>query len=293
MENQAVFLKSIKPLAIEEFLDFYFYRRLAHRLVPWLVKWRLSPNQITTLSLMFGLVAAYLALKQFFVAATCAAFVAILLDCCDGQVARLTGKVSPLGRSMDGVCDMIWVSALWWCIFFSDYFIERGYAIFWFMFFSATSMMVHCWHFDGVKVRYLELVDPAALEGDLDVASALSLARSKIRSWNLLEAVLALCIAFQAYFFVWGWKKKESCELSPEQRQLARKILEPVIEKWSWLGEGHHNTLVLLGMLVAPVTSHGLITAFFVILVPMNLWWLVCEYQFYRGFCAVKRQISA
>src|SRR5688500_16009836 len=178
--NQTAFQKSLKPAAIEEFLDYYFFRRAAHALVPGLIKIRISPNQVTTLSLIAGLAGSYLVLQQRFLPGAFLAVIAIILDCCDGQIARLTGQTSPLGRAIDGFFDLVWIAALWLAVYNSDYFQQRGYSgasVLMLMVPSSISMILHCWKFDAVKLRYLSLVEPAYSERAL----------SANESWRLMK----------------------------------------------------------------------------------------------------------
>lgn len=271
-------LKETKPAAVEEFLDFYFYRRVAHYLVPLCTSLRMTPDQVTTLSLLTGLSAAYLVLHRQFIISAILVIGAIILDCTDGQLARITGKTSPMGRIMDGFFDSLWVTALWLAIFFSGYFQGRGISpgTFWLMFFASLSMFLHCYRFDGIKIKYLELAEPGFWEKDLDYEQATTLLRDELKRIHLFRALLALIIVFHVYFFVRGKMEKLNVEISEAGRGIAKERLEPIMRRWTWLGEGHHNTLVILGLLAAPWTPYGLIAAFVTILLPMNLWYALC-----------------
>lgn len=270
--------RSLKPTAIEEFLDYYFYRRVAYFFVPFLIRRELTPNTITSLSLFTGLVGAYATFYGHFAWGALICFFAIVLDCCDGMVARLTGSVSVFGRIMDGFFDAIWVTALWLAIYHSGYFQRLHLSIFPLMLASSLSMIVHCWRFDGIKVQYIELCEASFNEGDLDAPTAIRLFCCELKKWRLFSALFALIIAFQMYFFGRGARKKSE-PLFVERCQKNKEVLEPVINLWSFLGEGHHNTVVLFGMAMAAVTPIFLIAAFGVILVPLNLWWFYCEYR--------------
>lgn len=287
MNPNMSFQKSLKPMAIEEFLDYYFYRRVAFQLLPFLQRLKLTPNQVTTLSMLFGLVASFLVYHQYFFLACLWAVFAIFLDCSDGQLARLTGQTSPYGRVLDGVCDMVWVTAFWLAVYFSGYFQELGFAnIFWLMLPSSISMIVHCWRFDGVKVQYLEVCGETFSDQDIDVYESLQKGKAAFKKRNFFEAFLMASSAFQGYFFGRGNKKKKQCQRTSEEATLIRSQLEPVLDHWSWLGEGHHNTLVILGVFLAAWTPYGLIGAFWAVFLPMNFWWLYCEWQWFQ---AIKR----
>jgi len=101
---------SLKSIEIEEILDLVFYRPLAFLFVKTIYRTNLTPNQITGLALVFGLVAdlffAYGDHSSLIIAAV---FLIIydVLDCADGQLARLKKNGTPVGRIIDGVADYI------------------------------------------------------------------------------------------------------------------------------------------------------------------------------------------
>lgn len=286
--NNPTFEKSLKPTAIEEWLDYYFYRRIAYRLIPYLYRLKLSPNQVTTLSLGSGLLASYLVYHHQFVMGAILALIAIFFDCCDGQLARLTGQTHPLGRAMDGTFDAIWITTLWLSIYHSHALQHRGiHSLFllWLMIFAAISMVLHCWRFDGIKIHYLLLADPSFSEKNLSFDEAKKLTIQLFKKGQLFLAFIGVCMAFQAFFFLQGTGKKNPGNKASLNKANPgnRKILEPIINTWSWLGEGHHNTSVILGLLFLPLTPWVLIAAFAIILIPFNLWWVYCEFLWARG----------
>ncbi len=95
-------------LEVEEFLDLILYRPVALVFVRIVHRSPLTPNGVTFLSFLAGLASAY-----SFAAGTPSGFawggiwyaIANTLDCSDGQLARLQGSGTPLGRLVDGVVD--------------------------------------------------------------------------------------------------------------------------------------------------------------------------------------------
>jgi phosphatidylglycerophosphate synthase len=84
--------------------------RLAHALVLPLRHTRVHPNHVTTLALLVGLAAAGLYATATQLGADLGAacwVVACILDHADGELARLTGKVSAFGHRYDRVADLI------------------------------------------------------------------------------------------------------------------------------------------------------------------------------------------
>src|SRR3989441_13300000 len=67
----------------------------------------LLPNLVTTTALFAGFYAIVMAMNQRFDNAAVAIFVAMILDCLDGRVARLTRTQSAFGAEYDSLSDMV------------------------------------------------------------------------------------------------------------------------------------------------------------------------------------------
>ncbi|HUU75913.1 MAG TPA: CDP-alcohol phosphatidyltransferase family protein [Methanoregulaceae archaeon] len=65
----------------------------------------ITPNQISLLSLFFGILCAYLYYRQDFVAGSIMLFVSAVLDLVDGSVARKTFKETRFGAVFDWIVD--------------------------------------------------------------------------------------------------------------------------------------------------------------------------------------------
>jgi phosphatidylglycerophosphate synthase len=85
-------------------LSYFFLRHISwivsfHVLVPL----RLHPNAVTVLSMASGVTAAAFAVSGYFLAAAVFILIWALLDCCDGEVARFTGRQSKVGQVLEGL----------------------------------------------------------------------------------------------------------------------------------------------------------------------------------------------
>jgi CDP-diacylglycerol---serine O-phosphatidyltransferase len=98
-----------RPLEIEDPSNRWFIHRLSAALLPNAIRWRLSPNTISLAGLASGVFAGGLYAHAPSVLACVAGLLFMIcwhvFDGLDGQLARATGKTSPLGRVLDGVCD--------------------------------------------------------------------------------------------------------------------------------------------------------------------------------------------
>lgn len=261
----------------EEWIDVVFFRRLAHPLIPLLIRLKMSPNQVSTTSLVAGLLASWVVLEGYFGWGSLIAIAAVVLDCCDGGLARLTGKASPLGHILDGFFDICWITAFWLAIYFSGYFQRLEIKILPLMIAASSSYIIHCWRFDGMKVTYLEMVEPRESENPLYMSDVTSLVKNKWKSGRLFEAFIGCLMAFHLYFFVRGTKKKKNFDMIPEAKSVVRAKLAPLVKTMSWLGLSHHITLIVIGMILTPWSPYPLMSAFWIIFVPMNLVYFYCE----------------
>ena len=74
------------------------------------------PNQVTTLALMFGLIAAWFVYRgRFWEGAGFFAF-SYLMDCMDGNMARRYGMVTAFGDWYDHISDIVKTVALYWAV---------------------------------------------------------------------------------------------------------------------------------------------------------------------------------
>jgi hypothetical protein len=102
--------RSLKMPEVEEVLDLIFYRPVAFLFVKLIYRMPVTPNGITMLSLLSGLIAAWyfsIGVSQALVVGALWYATANILDCSDGQLARLQQSGTLLGRVVDGVIDYI------------------------------------------------------------------------------------------------------------------------------------------------------------------------------------------
>lgn len=91
-------------------VDHYVNRQVSRPLSRLFMKLGCSPNVITVLSLVIGLTGAACFATGSYWAGIVGALLfqlAVIIDCCDGEVARLTFAESPLGQALDLVSDNI------------------------------------------------------------------------------------------------------------------------------------------------------------------------------------------
>lgn len=99
-------VRSLQTLkgGLDGFVDRYVNRKCSGFLTRLFLKLRWTPNTITVLSMVVGLFAAGLFIPgswQFAVIGALLFQLAVIIDCCDGEVARLTYSESKFGQELD------------------------------------------------------------------------------------------------------------------------------------------------------------------------------------------------
>jgi hypothetical protein len=92
------------------FYSTFVVRKLSKPLTGLAIRWRLSPNAITVISFVIGLLAAasFAAGNRWFVALGAVLLqLSLVIDCVDGEVARATRRFSTLGAWLDASTDRV------------------------------------------------------------------------------------------------------------------------------------------------------------------------------------------
>ena len=91
-------------------VDRYVNRKFSRILTPFFIKLGISPNAITIISMLIGLGgAACFAVGSYKLGIIGALLfqLSVIVDCCDGEVARLTFTESPFGQELDIIADNV------------------------------------------------------------------------------------------------------------------------------------------------------------------------------------------
>ena len=91
-------------------VDRYVNRKCSGILTPFFIKLGISPNAITIISMLIGLGgAACFAVGSYKLGIIGALLfqLSVIVDCCDGEVARLTFTESPFGQELDIIADNV------------------------------------------------------------------------------------------------------------------------------------------------------------------------------------------
>lgn len=116
--EQKEFESSLKSIETENYIDRKFYRPIGFKLAKALQNTGITPNAVTVISIFVGAMGGFFFHYHPYsiVWAVCGVIALILantLDCVDGQLARLTGIKSEIGRILDGFAGDIWFACIY------------------------------------------------------------------------------------------------------------------------------------------------------------------------------------
>ena len=107
---------TLKSMDTEEFIDIHFYRPIGYQWALFFNKLGVTPNAITVASIFIGIAAGIC----FYPKDLTINVIGMLLliwansyDSADGQLARMTGQKSALGRILDGTAGDFWFIAIY------------------------------------------------------------------------------------------------------------------------------------------------------------------------------------
>lgn len=166
--------KSLKMTEIEEIIDLLFYRPLAFILVKIIYPTNITPNQITIASILFGISAGIIYATGAPLSGLYGALFFMIynvLDCSDGQLARLKKNGTHAGRIIDGIADYISAAAVFMGlgIGYPDH--SYGHATWWLLLLSvAASNIMQSILVDYYRNRFLDYVleRKSTFEEDMD-----------------------------------------------------------------------------------------------------------------------------
>lgn len=126
-ELKREYKKSLKSLDTEEHIDLYFYRPLGFAWAKLFARLGVKPNAVTIASIFLGVAGGLLLYFAPSTGLRWLNFVGMLLivwansyDSADGQLARLTGQYSRLGRILDGLSGDFWFVTIYFTLVFRE-----------------------------------------------------------------------------------------------------------------------------------------------------------------------------
>lgn len=277
--------QSLKPREVEEPIDVWIHRPLAYLVARILLPTSVSPNFVTVGSIVLGLSALAVMLAGFaghMPVAGLLVFLSAVADCADGQLARMRGTSSALGRMLDGVGDLVVSIAVVGggaCVVLRNHAGSRPEFILVAVAIAMTGVTgsFHTASYDHYKNLFLRLTHPNYQEGDDLVA-----ARQR-RAQNVPSQPVMARLAWPIYLFYLGsqvdyirrFDPYTTCELNklpaytPQLASIYKKHNASLMRQWrTWFGFGS----LMFGLAVATATN---LLGLYLILrgVLLNIWY--------------------
>lgn len=247
---------SLKPPELEERLDLLVYRPLAF-LIAWpLRRSSISPNQVSVASALCGVAAGFLfwrATPGAALAAGVVYFAGNVLDCVDGQLARLQGSSSPIGYLVDGAADYVGTIAVFVGMA-HGLGVRRPMAVswWWLAIAAGASMAWQCAFLDEKRGAWQDRV----YRKRRDRGEELEIMMSQARTWKSERSHplgRALIGVYEWYRRVWnpltraktGAPSEDSAEDGRAMDQWAR-CHRPVLRCSVWTGPTMHVTAIVV-----------------------------------------------
>ncbi|MBI5536242.1 MAG: CDP-alcohol phosphatidyltransferase family protein [Deltaproteobacteria bacterium] len=208
---------SLKPLEIEEPIDVYVHRPLGYLVAKLTFHTPISPDLITLLSIFVGVSGGVVMLTHVAYRMQIGAaliFLSAVLDCADGQLARMRKTSSAFGRMIDGVADLFVIGTvapvslfIVWQRYNSPTWLGVTVVLLGLATFVTSSF--HTTTYDHCKNVYLRLTSPTYKDGE-DYESALD-------RWKQTHATQAWWkrIAWRIYLFYLGSQRDYALKFDP------------------------------------------------------------------------------
>ncbi len=230
----------------------------------------LTGNHLTLFSAVCGIGAGVFTARGNPVLGGILLLAAMILDCADGQLARMKNQQSRLGRILDGLADYTTAIAVHagMAIYLSRYI----YGAWIWVLAAAVSMGLHCILFDYRKQQFLSRVIRKG--GELDSPQRIS-NRIKQSDSTLERSFLKI---YRLYLTLQSGKAKSGDENyfleDPSKRAKFISKAGPFMRKARLLGPAGHNFLIFLSLILTPLAAEMPFFYILLIILPFNLLFL-------------------
>ncbi|MGC8858067.1 MAG: CDP-alcohol phosphatidyltransferase family protein [Ignavibacteria bacterium] len=258
MEIIKEYKASLKGYDVEEILDLLIYRPISFIIVKLIYKFKVTPNQISLLSMFLGIAAGVLFTFDFYLYGAITLFVSNVFDCVDGQLARLKHNGTKIGRIIDGAIDYVTGASVFMGVGISlavnsgDYFITWVIVIL-----AALSRIFQNFFFDYYRNEYLSYVynKVANLEDEIQEFRG-EKKRLESEKGKVFEKLL-----IDIYIKYSKLQRKSNnhkvLTISPEEYKRTNRF---ILRLWSWLGSTTHLTLIIIFAIVQHIEIYLIAT---------------------------------
>lgn len=174
------YLATVKSVDVEEPIDLWVHRPIAYLLARALYPTPVSPDFVTLMSIVFGVASGVCIWREFphhMQLGGLLLFASAVVDCADGQLARMRKTSSAWGRALDGSADLVTIAAVApatlaaiWRMHATP--VWHAYLA---MALGVATLVTSSWHttlYDHYKNVLLRVTGPSADADDYEAAAA-------------------------------------------------------------------------------------------------------------------------
>lgn len=281
-------VETFKPRDVDELLDYYVFRRLAAYVVRALTPTTVTPNQVTLIAGVIGTASgaavwyASFGPRWWLLVGAGLLLLSMVLDCTDGQLARIRGISTMLGRVLDGISDMFTTTSIFLgLVLYLDLTIGRSFWVWGLASAAGASTLWHTYLYDAAKNAYLTNTkppEPGGVSGLVlldSIRAELDEARRK-QQWLALSAL--------AFFFAHsngqqknyrnGLPADEAITSTSAERDIYREEHLLSMRLWTFLGLATHLFLLATAAALAFWFPTAPLWIFGLLIVPTNVLYL-------------------
>ncbi len=241
MSLSSEFKQSLKTVDSEEILDLIIFRPISFVLVKLIYNTNITPNQISIVALMFGLLTGILygqGTHFYFILGAASFFICNTLDCMDGQLARLKKNGTKIGRVIDGFIDYITSISVFLGLGVAMTTITGDATYSWILtIIAGISKAIQNMFFDNYRNLYLEHVYGKASGLDEEIKEYTE-EKERLKNFSGHHIEKMLISLYLAYSKLQKNSTKHTeLNVTPEEYKSQNKFL---LRLWSWIGSTTH-----------------------------------------------------
>ena len=264
-DGQSAFVRSLafKAIEIEELADIFFFRPCGWVIARAARTIRMTPTQLSLARAITGIAGAALLYDEKHNLLSFALLIfSEIIDSADGQLARMTGNMTELGRVFDGVNDYVAHAAIYIAIAAGVFHRDGHISIFVWMLLAGLSNAIQSQLYDYHRTAYVTVVKDGRAPGH-DAAEVPSSIRWIYSGYLAMQRWLIGPHARVAFALA---ERSAAGQAREEDRARYRECFYRMVRGWNILGS--NTGLYALGILM---WLHRVDLFFTFILLPMNL----------------------
>jgi hypothetical protein len=242
---------SIKSFDVEEIIDLAIFRPLSFLFVKLVYSTNITPNQISIVSMFFGLLSGFaigFGKPEFLILGGVLIFLSNLLDCADGQLARLKKNGTKTGRIIDGFIDYVTGLSIFIGMGFAVSYISGNYFYGWGLaFVGGFSRVLQNMFFDYYRNMYMKYV----YNKGQDINNEIEEFTEEKKRLEQFEKKYLDKFLVNIYIKYCHFQKKSASHnelnIKPDIYKNKNKL---ILRLWSWIGSTTHLSVLIFLLLI-------------------------------------------